>query len=176
MIINNTQIVDSFLVNLNDKFHDDRGKFSRLFCIKELSSILQNRVIKQINFSETYKIGTIRGLHYQLYPYEEMKFIKCIYGKIFDVVIDMRKDSKSYLKWQSFELSGGDSNLLIIPEGCAHGFQVMEENSKLLYLHTEVYMSSHETGIRYSSEDIGIAWPLDVTNISQRDAALKTML
>ena len=148
---------------------DDRGEFSRIFCDDQLSPVLGKRKIVQVNHSRTIKVGAIRGMHYQVPPHEEVKLVRCIKGRIFDVVLDLRHGSKTILGWHSEELTPSNNKMLIIPEGCAHGFQVMEENSELLYMHTAFYHPESEGGIRYNDPRVGIKWPLECSEISQRD-------
>ena len=150
-------------------FTDQRGFFSRLFCDNELSSILENRQIVQINHSRTLNIGTVRGLHYQIPPFAEMKFIKCIKGRVLDVVVDVRSGSSTFLQWHAEELCSNDQKIFVIPEGFAHGFQVLEAGSELLYLHTARYQPDHEAGIAYNDPTVGIDWPLPEVDLSFRD-------
>jgi dTDP-4-dehydrorhamnose 3,5-epimerase len=150
-------------------FRDERGGFFRAFCQHELKQIIGNRKIEQINISQTSSVGTIRGMHYQRQPCSEMKFVRCIGGKVWDVAVDLRKDSTTFLQWYAAELSAVNNNMLVIPEGCAHGFQVLKANSELLYLHTASYAPESERGIRYDDPLVAIKWPLPVGAISERD-------
>lgn len=153
----------------NDVFEDDRGVFSRLFCSRDLKPVLGARSIAQVNHSLTKKIGAIRGLHYQRRPFAEMKIVRCIRGRVIDVAVDLRKGSPSFMKWIAVELSPASGVALIIPEGCAHGFQVLEENSELLYMHTAYYTPECEGGIRFDDPAIDIRWPLPPADLSVRD-------
>ncbi len=164
-----SSIVDGLSIIKTKPFFDHRGKFSRFFCEKELAVILGDRHIVQINFSKTKYVGTIRGLHFQHAPFEEMKLIRCLKGKVWDVAVDLRKESPSYLKWHAEELTPGNAIMIVIPEGCAHGFQVLEKESELMYLHTAPYKRSSEDGVRYNDPVLNIQWPLEVTEISERD-------
>lgn len=148
---------------------DARGVFSRWFCDEEISELLGDRRIVQINFSATRDRGVIRGLHYQNPPHQEMKFVRCIKGKVWDVALDLRADSKTFLQYQTVELSSERMNMMVIPEGCAHGFQVLEPESEMLYLHTAPYAPASEAGIRYDDPKISIDWPLQITQVSERD-------
>lgn len=150
-------------------FYDHRGKFSRIFCKKELEGYLKCREIKQLNRSLTYEVGTVRGLHYQNPPDTEVKIIQCFSGKVFDIAVDLRKGSPTFLKWFGVELSARKNNALLIPEGCAHGFQTLESNSELVYLHTAFYKPDSEGLIRFDDPTVGINWPLVPVNVSQRD-------
>ena len=148
---------------------DDRGSFGRLFCKDKLAFVLKDRDILQINFSSTESCGAIRGMHFQHPPHSEMKLVRCTKGKVWDVVVDIRKDSKTYLQWHAEELSKENARMIIIPEGFAHGFQAMETASELLYLHTEYYKPDSEGGLAYDDPTLDIYWPLPITDISERD-------
>ena len=108
-------------------------------------------------------------MHFQYPPKAEVKLVRCLRGSIFDVIVDLRRDSKTFLQWYGKKLSGENMMMLYVPEGCAHGFQTLEDNCEMLYLHTEFYSPSHEGGLRYNDPKIGIQWPLEVTEISRRD-------
>jgi len=153
----------------NSVFQDDRGAFSRLFCSQELKVILGHRVIAQINHSMTRNVGSIRGLHYQSPPHAEMKIIRCLKGRIFDVAVDLRQGSPTFLRWTAIELTPENRFAFVIPEGCAHGFQVIEEGSELLYLHTAFYTPGAEGAVRFDDPKIGVDWPLLPTDLSTRD-------
>jgi len=148
---------------------DERGEFSRIFCDDELQEVLNQKTIKQINRSMTRKVGAVRGMHFQNTPHAEIKIVRCLRGKVFDVAVDLRRDSATFLKWFGVELSPLKNMALVIPEGCAHGFQVLEGDSELLYLHTAPYTPSSEAAICFDDPLIGIAWPITPTEISQRD-------
>lgn len=150
-------------------FTDSRGIFKRLFCFKELEKKISHKKIAQINFSETFKKGSIRGLHFQKPPKSEIKLIHCIKGSVFDVMIDLRKSSKTFLQWHAIELSSKKNNMVIIPEGCAHGFQSLANNSQLIYFHTEFFSPRNESGIKYDDPLINIKWPLEINHVSERD-------
>lgn len=150
---------------------DERGNFARLFCARVLNSILDGRQIVQINHSRTAEAGAIRGMHFQRPPNAEMKLVRCIRGKIWDVSVDLRRDSRTFLKSHAEELTPENARMVIVPEGCAHGFQALESDSELLYLHTEFYTPDAEDGVRHDDPKLAIAWPLPVTNTSLRDSA-----
>lgn len=168
MKINHTPLQDAFIIE-PEPFKDDRGLFARVFCQQELQHILHNKNIVQINHSLTRQKGAIRGMHFQKPPKAEIKMVKCLRGSVFDVIIDLRKGSPTFLKLHGETLSSENMKMLYIPEGFAHGFQTLEENSELLYLHTEFYNPEHEGGVRYDDPKVGIKWPLKVTDISKRD-------
>lgn len=152
-----------------DFFQDQRGKFTRLFCQNELREIHRGRPIEQVNYSLTLKKGTVRGIHFQHPPKAEVKLIRCLHGTIFDVMVDLRRNSPTFLQWCGEILSRENMKMVYIPEGFAHGFQALEENCEMLYLHTEFYSPLHDGGLRYDDPRIGIEWPLEVTEVSERD-------
>ena len=150
-------------------FQDNRGAFSRLFCSRELQAIVGSRTIVQINHSMTHRIGAVRGLHFQNPPHAEMKIVRCLKGRVFDVAVDLRQGSPTFLKWTAVELTSENRFAFVIPEGCAHGFQVLEEDSELLYLHTAFYTPDAEGAVRFDDSRIGVNWPLAPTDLSARD-------
>lgn len=150
-------------------YMDTRGAFMRLYCENELSELIERRRIVQINHSCTVAAGAIRGMHFQHPPHAEMKLIRCLKGRVLDVAVDLRKNSKTFLQWCAEELTPANGKMIIIPEGFAHGFQVLEPESELLYFHTSSYNPEAEGALRYNDPSIGICWPLPVTDISARD-------
>ncbi len=148
---------------------DNRGNFHRVFCQDELKQIGYNKSIVQINQTFNKKKGTIRGMHFQYPPMAEIKMVRCIAGSIFDVVIDLRANSSTYLQWHSEILSAENNKMVYIPEGFAHGFQTLEDKSGIVYLHTEFYSSELESAVRYNDPIFNILWPLELTEISKRD-------
>jgi dTDP-4-dehydrorhamnose 3,5-epimerase len=169
MIIHPTPITD-LMVAESKTSKDDRGDFARLFCEQALSPVLGGRKIVQINHSCTATVGSVRGLHFQYAPHAEMKLVRCLKGKVWDVAVDLRPESPSYKRWYAQELSPQNANMMVIPEGFAHGFQVLEAGSELLYLHTAFYKPESEGGLRYDDPELGINWPLTLTEISARDS------
>jgi dTDP-4-dehydrorhamnose 3,5-epimerase len=165
-----TPITGLFVVE-SPMFGDARGRFSRVFCERERAPAIGGRTIRQANVSSTAELGTVRGMHYQHAPRSEMKIVRCIQGRVFDVAVDLRRGSPTFLRWHGVELSPESGLAFIIPEGCAHGFQVLESNSSLLYFHTEFYSPEHEGGVRHDDPRVGIAWPLRSANLSSRDAS-----
>jgi dTDP-4-dehydrorhamnose 3,5-epimerase len=148
---------------------DSRGYLERLFCIEELEELLKGKSIHQINHTLTSKSGTVRGLHFQLHPYSEIKMVSCLKGEVYDVAIDLRLESPSYLKYHSEILSESDHKTFFIPQGFAHGFQTLTDNCEMLYFHTAPYVAKSERGINAFDPQIGIQWPNLVTEISDRD-------
>ena len=154
---------------------DTRGYFERLFCVKELQSWAK-RPVEQINRTKSIKSGTLRGFHFQAPPMAEAKYITCIKGSVYDVALDLRSGSPTFGKSFGIVLSEGLSNALIIPEGVAHGFQTTSENVEMLYFHSELYSPEHEGGIYSLDKDINIDWPLEVTEMSERDKKLPLLV
>lgn len=167
-----TNIEGVFVIEL-EPIADERGIFSRIFCQNEFRSVGINKNFVQANYSLTLKKGTVRGLHFQNPPKAESKIIKCLSGRVFDVAVDLRKDSPTFLKWTFVELSKENFRMIYIPEGCAHGFQTLEDNSELLYFHSEYYSPEHERTINYKNKKINIKWPLETTGISEKDLLAK---
>ncbi len=161
--------IDGLFIVETTKHIDNRGEFFRAFCESELASLIGTRRIVQINISKTLAVGAVRGMHYQKPPQAEMKLIRCIKGRVWDVAVDLRSESPTYMQWHAEELSAANAKMFVIPEGCAHGFQVLEEDSELLYLHTAPYSPGSEGGIRPDDPAINIQWPLKITEISDRD-------
>lgn len=148
---------------------DARGRFTRLFCEQELAAARPKLHLTQINLSETYGCGTVRGLHYQLPPAAEAKLIHCLRGRVFDVVVDLRAGSPTFLRWHGIELDCDNGRAVFIPEGFAHGFQVLTDEAHLLYMHTAPWTPSHEAGLRHDDPRLAIDWPRPVTRVSERD-------
>jgi dTDP-4-dehydrorhamnose 3,5-epimerase len=154
---------------------DIRGQFARLFCDGDLSSLMESRKIVQINHSRTMAVGAVRGMHYQLPPHAEMKLVRCLKGRIWDVAVDLRHGFPTFLHWHAEELSAVNGKMLVIPEGFAHGFQVLEPDSELLYLHTASYTPGAEGGVKYDDPMLNITWPLMPTDLSVRDNSHKNI-
>jgi len=148
---------------------DDRGSFARFFCEKDLKNLIGVHHIVNVNYSNTIKKGAIRGLHFQYPPKAEMKMVRCIKGSVYDVIVDIRNGSPTFLRWYGIILSAKNMKMMFIPEGFAHGFQVLTPNSEMLYLHTEFYAPDLESGLRYNDPLLDITWPLEQTDISEKD-------
>jgi dTDP-4-dehydrorhamnose 3,5-epimerase len=161
--------IDGVMVVESAPYKDHRGMFERIYCDRELSNLLGHRRIVQINYSRTFNVGAIRGIHFQKPPYSEMKLIRCTKGRVWDVSVDLRKNSSTFLKWHAEELSAENARMVVIPEGLAHGFQVLEPESELMYLHSAYYENGSESGLRHDDPRLNIKWPLAVTDISDRD-------
>ena len=154
---------------------DDRGIFQRVFCAGVLEKILDGRNVAQVNHSFNKDKGTLRGMHFQRRPHCEQKFVRCISGTIYDVVVDLRKGSPTFLQSHAEVLSAENHRMICIPEGCAHGFQTLEDNCEILYFHTNIYVPKSESGIRYNDPKLNIPWPLPVNQISKRDQSFKAV-
>lgn len=169
MKIIDTPLQDLYEVNTRS-LDDSRGRFTRLFCERKLSPIRPQLHFTQINLSDTKQKGTIRGLHFQHEPSAEAKLIRCLRGRVFDVAVDIRKNSPTFLQWHALELNESNDAAIFIPEGFAHGFQSLSDDVQLLYMHTAAWSQQHESGLRHDDPKIAIHWPLAVSNISDRDA------
>lgn len=152
------------------RLSDERGSLSRVFCAEELAVAGWQWPVVQINYTCTAKSGTVRGMHYQRQPQAEAKLVSCMRGKVCDVVVDMRTGSRSFLQWCSHELSADNLTALLIPPGCAHGFQALTDDVELLYLHSASYSPEAEIGVRPTDPQLGISWPLPISIMSPRDA------
>jgi dTDP-4-dehydrorhamnose 3,5-epimerase len=148
---------------------DERGLFFRTFCKKEFAEIGFMDDFVQFNHSFNLKKGTIRGMHFQQSPYSEAKLIRCIQGKIKDIAVDIRRDSPTYLQHVSVELSAENNYSILIPPGCAHGFQTLEDHTGLMYHHTQYYTPEADAGIRYNDPTLKIEWELPPVNVSEKD-------
>lgn len=161
--------IDGINYVCSNRQSDNRGSFSRWFCQKELSALLPNQSIVQINHSVSAKAGTVRGFHFQYPPYAEYKLVRCIAGAIIDIGVDLRAGSDTFLQHVMVELSEDNDTMLIVPPGCAHGFQTLTDDVELLYLHTAFYSPEAEGGLRYDDPTLKINWPLPITCLSERD-------
>lgn len=148
---------------------DERGQFTRLFCESECSKLRPRLHWTQINLSRTSLKGTVRGMHFQCPPSAEAKLIRCLRGRVFDVAVDVRAGSPTFLHWYGAELNENNSMQIFIPEGFAHGFQALTDDVELLYLHTVAWSREHEETLRHDDPKLGIAWPLPVTRVSEKD-------
>lgn len=168
MIIRELPLMGLKLVE-SQPFGDHRGRFARLFCADELKAAGVEKPIAQINHSFTAEKGTVRGMHFQYPPHAELKIVRCLQGAVFDVAIDLRKGSPTYLQWHAELLTRDNHRALIIPEGFAHGFQTVEPDAELLYLHTAFYAPESEGGIRHDDPTLDITWPEVPCGLSERD-------
>lgn len=148
---------------------DPRGRFTRLFCESELAPVRKGLRFAQINLSETRGRGTLRGMHYQTSPAAEAKLIRCLRGRVFDVAVDVRAGSPTFLHWHAVELTSDNDLAIFIPEGFAHGFQALTDEVHMLYMHTVSWTPACEAGLRHDDPRVGIHWPQPLTAISERD-------
>jgi dTDP-4-dehydrorhamnose 3,5-epimerase len=155
-------------------FTDRRGAFLNAFRAHEpaFAQAWGDRPIAQVNISRTEAVGTVRGLHLQAAPHSEAKLVRCLHGRVLDVAVDLRTGSATHGQWHAVELSPAAANALLIPEGCAHGLQVLEPGSELLYLHSGAWVPEAETGVRFDDLQLAVAWPLAPTGLSDRDLRL----
>jgi dTDP-4-dehydrorhamnose 3,5-epimerase len=149
---------------------DSRGFFGRLFCADELRAVGFGRPIAQINQTLTARRGSVRGLHFQHPPHAEDKFVSCLRGEIFDVAVDLRRDSPTFLQWHGEILSAANARSLLIPQGFAHGFQTLQDDCELLYLHSAPYAAAAEGALNIRDPSLRIEWPLPLADVSERDA------
>lgn len=152
---------------------DHRGFLSRFYCANEFSEAGLNKPISQINHTLTRSKGAVRGLHFQYPPHAEVKMVSCLQGEIFDVAVDLRRDSPTFLHWHGVILSAQNRQSLLIPEGFAHGFQTLTEDCELIYLHTVEYHAEAEGALNFADPKLGIVLPLATTEISDRDISHK---
>lgn len=150
---------------------DRRGFLSRLFCSEELAAAGWEKPINQINLTCTAKRGTVRGMHFQQAPHAEMKLVSCVRGEVYDVAVDVRANSPTFLQWHAEYLSADNGRALLIPEGFAHGFQTLTDEVDLLYCHSAAYCPSAEAGLNPQDRRLAITWPLAIADLSPRDAA-----
>ncbi len=150
---------------------DERGFFSRFFCAEELASAGFAFPIAQVNHTFTARRGAVRGLHFQHPPHAEDKFVSCLRGEIFDVAVDLRRDSPTFLQWHAEILSAENARSLLVPQGYAHGFQTLTDDCELVYLHSRPYEAAAEGALNVRDPLLAIDWPLDLADISARDAA-----
>lgn len=148
---------------------DERGFLERLYCELELKEVFGGRSIRQVNRTVTRARGAVRGMHFQRAPHGDFKLVHCLNGTVFDVAVDLRGGSPTFGLWTSAELSGGEHRTFVIPEGFAHGFQTLTENCEMLYFHTAAYVKEAEGGVFPFDPVLAIDWPLEVTDMSDRD-------
>lgn len=163
-----TPFVGAYVIEL-EPFGDERGLFARTFCQKEFGKIGFDKQIVQINHSITRQKGVIRGMHYQRPPVCETKIIRCVEGAVFDVMVDLRVGSVTFMQWHGVELSKDTMRMVYIPEGFAHGFQTLTENAELIYHHSEFYSPKYEHALRYDDPALAISWPLPAGGVSTKD-------
>lgn len=168
MIFEPTILVGSYIVHPAPRV-DERGWFMRTYCKESFQEIGHHKEWVQMNHSHTVHKGVVRGLHFQHSPNAEIKLVRCIHGMVWDVIVDLRKSSLTYLQWVGVELSAANKKMMYIPEGFAHGFITLSESVELVYLHSQNYVKEAEGGLLYNDPAIGIEWPIEVMQLSERD-------
>jgi dTDP-4-dehydrorhamnose 3,5-epimerase len=168
MLFEETRVQGAYVIDLELR-NDRRGFFARTWCQKEFAACGLTAHVVQINVSHNTHKGTLRGMHYQSAPFQEAKVVSCTRGAIYDVVLDLRADSPTYLRWDAAELTAENRRQLYVPEGCAHGFQTLTDDTELLYLMSEFYVPDHACGVRYDDPAFGIQWPLPVGVLTEAD-------
>jgi dTDP-4-dehydrorhamnose 3,5-epimerase len=169
MIFVKTKLKGAFIVE-PEKFEDERGFFARSWCLREFEEQGLNPNLVQCNISFNRKKGTLRGMHYQAPPNEEAKLVRCTMGAIHDVIIDLRSDSPTHKQWFSVELSARNRKMIYIPEGFAHGFLTLEDNTEVSYQMSEFYTPERARGVRWNDPAFDIEWPGEVETISEKDS------
>ncbi len=168
MIFRETELKGVYIIE-TEPIQDERGLFSRVWCQREFEAHGLKVVWVQGNVSSNYRAGTLRGLHYQTAPHGEIKLVRCTSGSLYDVIVDLRPESPTYLKYLGIELSSREGKMLFIPEGLAHGFQTMEDHTEVSYLMSAFYEPDYARGVRWNDPTFDIRWPLAVRVISSRD-------
>lgn len=168
MIFKETKLKGAYILEL-EKHGDERGFFARAWCQKEFEEHGLPTEMVQGNISRSRHAGTLRGMHYQRAPYGEDKLIQCTKGAIYDVIVDMRSDSPTYLDWLGVELTAENYKMLFVPKGFAHGYLTLEDGSEAFYLVSQFYAPGYEEGVRYDDPAIGIEWPREVEIVSEKD-------
>jgi dTDP-4-dehydrorhamnose 3,5-epimerase len=168
--LSKTCIEGAWLIEL-EKVSDERGFFARSLCVEKLAEKgLEGRMVQQ-SVSYNHNRGTLRGLHFQRSPHHEVKLVRVTQGHIYDVILDLRRSSPSYLKWQAIELSAENRRAVYIPGGVAHGFQTLRDQSEVFYQMAHPYVASHSSGVRWNDATFGIKWPIEDPILSKRDAS-----
>ena len=171
MIFRETEIPGAFAIDL-ERREDERGFFARAWCADEFAAHGLSTRLVQANLSYNESAGTLRGMHFQRAPHEEAKLIRCTRGSLFDVIVDLRHGSPAFKRWTGVELSAENRRALYVPEGCAHGYQTLEDGTESLYLVSEFYAPDSEGGVRWDDPAFGIEWPdAESRTLSPKDAA-----
>jgi dTDP-4-dehydrorhamnose 3,5-epimerase len=168
MIFSETKIKGTFIIE-PELLIDERGFFARSFCTEDFDKQGLDSSIVQCNISCNNKKGTLRGMHYQISPHEEAKIVSCTEGAIFDVVLDLRKESRTYCRWIAVELTDDNLKMLYIPKGCAHGFQTLKDQTRVFYQMTNFFHPESARGVKWNDPLFGIQWPAGRKIISEKD-------
>ena len=174
MLFKKMKLDGSYIIDI-EKIEDDRGFFARAWDEEIFQELNLNSKIVQCNISFNKIKGTIRGFHYQNLPYEEARLVRCTKGNVCEIMVDIRKDSDSFLKWEKVELSAENHRMLYVPEGFALGFQTLENETELFYQMFQRYVPEHICGVLWNDPKLGIDWPLEPTIISERDKSWKLL-
>lgn len=169
MLFHQTPLAGAYTIEL-EKRGDDRGFFARVFCVDEFKAMGLPNQILQANNSLSADAGTLRGMHYQLAPAQEDKIIRCIRGRLYDVILDLRPDSETFGKWFAAELTAENRLMMFCPKGFAHGFLTLEDDTEALYFATAGYAPQRERGVRWNDPKFGIEWPREPAVLSDKDA------
>jgi dTDP-4-dehydrorhamnose 3,5-epimerase len=172
MMFTELEVKGAFVIE-PDKKEDARGYFARTWCRKEFLAHGLNPSLVQCNISYSKKKGTLRGLHLQAPPHEEAKLVRCTRGAIYDVILDLRRDSPTFRRWIALELTAENNRVVYVPEGFAHGFQSLEDATEVFYQTSDFYCPKAEWGVRWNDPTFGVEWPLGVSVISEKDASLE---
>lgn len=157
-----------------DPISDERGFFARVFCKTEFEQKDLNPNLDQCSISFNHRKGTVRGMHFQKDPHAEVKIVRCTRGAIYDVVLDLRPDSPTYKKWEGVALSAENRKMLYIPEGLAHGFQTLEDNTEIFYQISRPFAPASASGVRWNDPSFNIVWPLEISIIANKDQTFPT--
>ena len=169
MIFKESKLKGAFIIEI-DKKSDDRGFFARTWCKNEFEAQGLSTKFVQVNLAFNEKKGILRGMHYQKNPYEEVKLVRCTRGALYDVIIDIRKDSPTYKQWIGIELTQDNYRMLYIPEGFAHGYQTLQDHTEIIYQVSQFYTPNAEGGVRWDDPTVNIVWPeTEERNISSKD-------
>jgi dTDP-4-dehydrorhamnose 3,5-epimerase len=168
MIFTKAKLLGAYIIEI-ESLNDERGFFARAFCRDEFEQHGLNSSVAQCNISFNRNKGTLRGMHYQVAPHSEAKLVTCVAGSIYDVIIDLRADSATYCQWLAVELSARERSMLYIPEGFAHGFQTLEDDTEVFYQMFQFYEPSAGRGVRWDDPAFGIRWPEGPRTLSERD-------
>ena len=172
MIFTEVKVRGAYIVEI-EQLVDERGFFARTWCLRELREQGLDSNLVQCSISFNHKRGTLRGMHIQLPPHAETKLVRCTQGAIYDVILDLRRDSPSYMQWHGEELTAENRNALYVPKGCAHGFLTLADITEVLYQISDFYAPEFARGLRWNDPQFSIVWPAEVTVISERDQNYK---
>ena len=174
MLFIETKLAGGYIIEL-EKIEDDRGFFARTFCQREFEAHGLNPRIAQCSVSFNRRKGTLRGMHYQVAPYEESKLVRCTMGAIYDVAVDLRPESRTFKQWVAVELTGENGRMFYIPQGLAHGFQTLVDNTEVFYQMSEFYRPQCARGVRWDDPAFGMTWPIKEVIISIKDASFAAL-